>query len=108
MKVWLPIILWLPLIALLIWPSPSDAHIFYCGKYKEVTDSLKERYHERKTHMGYSQQQGRATVIIEVWESNGEGTSTFTILVVQPNGLACMIEAGQEFEYLGKEKGDAI
>jgi hypothetical protein len=46
--------------------------------------------------MGLSQQHG----LLEVYAS--DTTGTWTIIVTNPNGLACMVASGQAFETLAE------
>lgn len=66
-----------------------------CGAHRLVTENLKESYAEAPVSMGVTAGGG----IIEVFAS-AEGT--WTLVITQPNGLSCLIAAGQDWENLPK------
>jgi hypothetical protein len=98
---------WLLLLALII-PSVAQAHPVICGKYVKVAASLKAQHHERKTHQGLANNFDKTILIVEIWQSKGNGESTFTVVTIHPNGLACLSASGRSLEYLGRDKDNAI
>ncbi len=63
-----------------------------CADRAKVVERLAERYGETRQSMGMHQNNG----VLEVYAS--ADTGTWTILVTMPNGLACLIAAGQSWE----------
>lgn len=45
-------------------------------------------------------------VVVEVWES--EGANTFTFTVVYPNGWTCLLASGEDLRFIDRDEGDAI
>ncbi len=66
-----------------------------CGTHNAVSDNLKKSYAEAPVSMGVTMGGG----VIEVYAS-AEGT--WTLVITQPNGLSCLIAAGQDWEELPK------
>ncbi|MEC9432819.1 MAG: hypothetical protein VYD87_07920 [Pseudomonadota bacterium] len=62
-----------------------------CGERRQVVSRLAEKYGE--TRRGYGLQQGAA--VVEVFASGSTGS--WTILLSTPNGLACLLAAGQNW-----------
>ncbi|NKB56591.1 MAG: hypothetical protein GKS00_09660 [Alphaproteobacteria bacterium] len=65
-----------------------------CESRTAVLDFLSTRYSEAPIAMGMSKDGG----VVEILTS-GPG-STFTIIVTMPNGLTCMVAAGDSWESL--------
>lgn len=63
-----------------------------CAERAKVIERLAEAYGETLQSMGLHQNNG----IVEVYAS--EDTGTWTILVTQPDGTACLLAAGQMWE----------
>ena len=63
-----------------------------CADRTKVIERLAERYGETRQSMGMHQNNG----VLEVYASSDTGT--WTILVTMPNGVACLIAAGQSWE----------
>jgi len=64
-----------------------------CGSHRTVSDNLKKSYSEAPVSMGVTAGGG----VIEVFASS-EGS--WTLVITQPNGLSCLIAAGQDWENL--------
>lgn len=62
-----------------------------CGRRAEVVDRLHVKYGE--TRRGYGLQRGEA--VVEVYAS--DATGTWTIIVSMPDGLACLVAAGENW-----------
>ena len=65
-----------------------------CAKHQFVVERLQTKYGESRQSIGLAANNG----VVEVFAS--EETRTWTILVTQPNGVACLIASGQAFEAL--------
>ena len=65
-----------------------------CETRKAVLDFLSSKYAEAPVAMGISKDGG----VVEILTS-GPG-STFTIIVTMPNGMTCMVAAGNSWENL--------
>jgi hypothetical protein len=71
-----------------------DAGAVECGRHENVIKLLADRYSERRTAMGIMSNKG----IMELWVSEGSGT--WTMLLTLPNGVSCILAAGEAFEDL--------
>lgn len=69
-----------------------------CGERVDIIDTLKSRYHETPISMGLAGNGG----VVEVFASQ---KGSWTILVTQPTGVACVVSAGEAWESL-KGMGD--
>ena len=63
-----------------------------CAERDAVVQRLKDKYGETLQSMGLHQ----SNAVMEVYAS--ESTGTWTILVTRPDGMACLIAAGQMWE----------
>lgn len=63
-----------------------------CAERTTVVERLAEKYGETLQSMGLHRNNG----VLEVYAS--EATGTWTILVTRPDGMACLIAAGQMWE----------
>lgn len=63
-----------------------------CGERAEIVRRLAERYGETRRSVGVSGEQR----IIEVYAS--DETGSWTILITNPYGKACLVAAGKGFE----------
>lgn len=77
--------------------APAVAAQAVCGSHQSVSEKLKKSYTETPVSMGVTTTGG----IIEVFVSP-EGS--WTLVVTQPNGMSCLIAAGQDWETLPKPK----
>lgn len=59
-----------------------------CAQHGTMVENLADKYGEQKTNAGLTGQQ-----VMEVY-ANPE-TGTWTVLMVNANGLACMVAAGE-------------
>jgi len=75
-------------------PQPERQVQQECSKRSEVLSNLSDRYHERPIAMGLATNGG----VLEVLTS-GTGQS-WTIIVTMPDGVSCMVAAGQSWENL--------
>ncbi|MFQ5763877.1 MAG: hypothetical protein ACE5GT_03020 [Rhodospirillales bacterium] len=66
-----------------------------CGSHRTVSENLNKSYAEAPVSMGVTAGGG----IVEVFASP-EGT--WTLVITQPNGVSCLIAAGQDWENLPK------
>ncbi len=81
----------LPLLALVAC-NTVHAQTAQCLNHGAFIEGLADRYGERRQMSGLN---GDGTVV-EIY-ANGE-TGTWTALIVQPNGMACMVAAGENFD----------
>lgn len=88
---------WLLLLALII-PSVAQAHQMRCAPYADLSGTLIEVFRERKTHIGIAEDIRGSTLLVEIWQNRDK--SSFTILIVHPNGLACLGTTGKSLEFL--------
>ncbi len=66
-----------------------------CGSHQSISESLKKSYTEAPVSMGVTVGGG----VIEVFSSE---KGTWTLVITQPNGMSCLIAAGQDWENLPK------
>ena len=71
--------------------EPAKSH---CETRDSVLEFLSTRYSEAPVAMGVSKDGGLVEIL-----TSGPG-STFTIIVTMPNGLTCMVAAGDSWENL--------
>lgn len=64
-----------------------------CGERVDIIDTLKTRYHEAPISMGLAGNGG----VVEVFASQ---KGSWTIVVTQPTGVACVVSAGESWENL--------
>jgi hypothetical protein len=69
-----------------------------CGPLQEVQKTLASEYGETVTFIGAAGKDGNLVVATFL---NHE-TNSFTILVVNPDGVACLIAAGEKWKFVGK------
>ncbi|WP_166417038.1 hypothetical protein [Cochlodiniinecator piscidefendens] len=67
-----------------------------CAPRNVILERLADNYGETRQSIGL----GRNNAVIEVFASTETGT--WTITVTLPNGMTCMIAAGQAFETLAE------
>lgn len=80
------------LIAWSAFSSPAMAEIM-CGDREEVIDSLENVHKESPISMGLATN----GAVVEIFSSK---TGTFTIIMTHPNGLSCLVTAGEFWETL--------
>ena len=75
-----------------------------CAPRDDVVKKLEESYSEQLAFGGLQKQRG-SQAVMEVW-ANRE-TGSYTVLVTQPNGIACIVAVGTDFfEAIPKIKQD--
>lgn len=72
--------------------APVAAQGTQCGERARVVQHLLERYGETRRAVGLAAN----NVVVEVYAS--ADTGTWTITATLPNGLTCLIAAGQGYE----------
>ncbi|QDL90959.1 hypothetical protein FDP22_03635 [Paroceanicella profunda] len=63
-----------------------------CGNRTVIIQRLAEKYGETRQSMGLQRDQG----VIEIFASQESGT--WTILMTMPNGMACLVAAGEAWD----------
>ena len=86
----------LPILAAILLAPPAAAQAV-CGPHRSISESLNKSFTETPVSMGVTTGGG----IVEVYASP-EGT--WTLVVTQPNGMSCLIAAGQNWESLSQPK----
>jgi hypothetical protein len=71
--------------------APSAAAQFVCGPHQNISEKLKKSYTETPVSMGVTTGGGIMKVFV-----SPEGS--WTLVVTQPNGMSCLIAAGQDWE----------
>ncbi len=71
-------------------PPAAQAQLA-CGERTAMVERLSRTYGEARKGAGLAGQ----TALFEVWASNATGT--WTILKTAPNGLACVVAAGENW-----------
>jgi hypothetical protein len=62
-----------------------------CGPYDVIHTQLSGKYQESPSGRGLTQE----GLMVEFWQSPAGG---FSVLVVNPNGIACMVSSGEAWE----------
>ena len=86
------------LAAMLAAPSAASAASI-CAERDSMITKLKSKYGEAERGMGLS----GTEAVIEVWSS--EKTGTWTIVMTKPNGVSCVMAAGDSWVDVPPEKG---
>lgn len=73
-------------------PATAQAEML-CGERAKVVAGLEKGYEETPTSMGLASN----GAVVEVLASP---SGTFTIIITQPNGLTCLMAAGEDWEDL--------
>jgi hypothetical protein len=81
--------------ALLAAPAYSADNV--CGKRDDIVARLKDGYQEFSSAMGMATNGG----LIELYTSE---KGTWTLMLTQPDGVSCLIAAGQNWESFNKPK----
>jgi hypothetical protein len=63
-----------------------------CGERVQIVQRLLEKYGETRQSMGLQQNNG----VVEIFASTESGT--WTILVTMPNGMSCLVAAGEAWD----------
>ena len=76
--------------------APAEAQMtnvqMVCGNRADMVRQLGEKYGETRRSMGLAEGRG----VVELYAS--EETGSWTILMTSPQGIACMMAAGQAFQ----------
>ncbi len=83
------------MISVAMFASTSHAAGLPCAGHKDVVAALDTKYHEQLVSHGIA---ANKKDVVEIYISS---KGTFTILATSPNGISCIIAAGENFE-LGK------
>jgi hypothetical protein len=94
------------MVAVLAGTPPAEAADGQpCAERAEVVRRLAERFGETLRSVGLH----RDDAVVEIYSS--EATGTWTILMTRPDGVTCLLAAGQRWEQdarpLGKPRTDA-
>lgn len=80
------------LVAMFLFSSGALAQSA-CAERTEVLEQLANKYKEQPRVMGVANNGG----VIEILTSP---TGSFTIIITMPNGVSCLVAAGESFEIL--------
>ena len=80
-------------------PSTAETRLV-CGPRGDVVAGLKQKYAEEPVSMGLASN----GTVIEVFASEA---GTWTILMTHPNGLSCLLTAGENWENLSAKVAGA-
>jgi len=89
------ILIWVVLCVLAIVvgaTAPAHAQTAACADHDAVTALLAERYGEARIAIGLAAD----GALVEVWANRESGT--WTIMITQPGGPACLAAGGEAFE----------
>jgi len=79
----------------LILASPASAQVATiqvpCGPYDVIHNQLSGKYQEAPSGRGLTQE----GLMVEFWQSP---SGNFSVLVVNPEGMACMVSSGELWE----------
>lgn len=79
-------------------PSPAEAQMMgggqrmLCGNRTDIVSQLGEKYGERRHSLGVTGRRG----VLEIFVS--DETGSWTILVTSPQGVTCLMAAGEAYE----------
>jgi hypothetical protein len=68
-------------------PAPAQAESLVCGKREQLADFLSTHFQETRESMGLS----KSGTLVEIYRSEA---GTWTIVRSAPNGIGCIIDAG--------------
>ncbi len=77
--------------------SPAGAQQTVCGDRNEIVSRLEQGYQEQTTGVGLSATGG----LVELYTSE---KGTWTLMLTQPNGVTCLIAAGDNWEHVDSPK----
>lgn len=80
-------------------PTAGFAAPKVCAERDSIIDKLKNKYGEAERGMGLS----GSEAMIEIWSS--EKTGTWTIVMTRPDGVSCVMAAGDSWTHVPEEKG---
>lgn len=72
--------------------GPALAQGGVCGPRDAIVERLQEKYGETRQSMGLQSNNG----VVEIFASDESGT--WTILVTLPNGMTCLVAAGEAWD----------
>lgn len=73
--------------------APASAQQAVCGDRNEIISRLENGYEEANTGLGLSANGG----VVELYTSK---KGTWTLMLTQPNGVSCLIAAGDNWEHV--------
>lgn len=76
---------------------PASAQQTVCGDRNEIVSRLEKGYQETTSGLGLSANGG----IVELYTSE---KGTWTLMLTQPNGVSCLIAAGDNWEHVDNPK----
>ncbi len=82
--------------------GPVHAGTPVCAERLTIVDRLADQYGETRQAIGLAS----ASQIVEIFAS--DETGSWTITVTRPDGMTCLIAAGQHFEELDEELTPAV
>lgn len=71
---------------------PAQAQNGICGERDAIVNRLQDKYGETRQSMGLQRNNG----VVEIFASEESGT--WTILVTLPNGMTCLVAAGEAWD----------
>lgn len=72
--------------------AAADPQATTCGPHTDVVKALGDRFHETQSAMALTS----AGTLLEVLTA--DGGATWTIIVSRPDGLSCVVAAGQDWQ----------
>lgn len=93
------VIIFLAALMIFLMPDKASAQQPACTARATVLDHLSRRYAEKPVTMGMANNGGAIEVL-----TTDDG-STWTIILTMPNGMTCMIAAGENWQALPKRMG---
>lgn len=85
-------------VVLFVWSLPSRAGGAECGNHDRVVALLGSKYKEFRHSIGLVSDRG----IMEFFSSNETGT--WTMLLTNPRGVACIVASGEAFHRVKPSK----
>lgn len=82
-----------PVLLLLALATATPAAALQCASRDTVTTALAERYGEQRHALGLSQN----GVVMELYAAQ---SGTWTITITRPDGITCLLAAGDSFQSL--------
>lgn len=90
----------LAILAIAIGQTAAAAQ--YCGPHKVITGNLTTKYGETRTAIGLQSNQK----LIELYNSDANGT--WSIVVTDAKGNACLVAAGKDWMDVKEPVGDPV
>jgi hypothetical protein len=79
-------------LAPVLFATAAGAQDGICGERAQIVQRLQERYGETRQSIGLQQNSG----VVEIFASAESGT--WTILITLPNGMTCLMAAGEAWD----------